>query len=104
MEEVQRYQEEKERSISAQRDYETALFHQIQADKEFEREQIEQAIKKSQISDEQVVPKPVFNRANKPVDNAVTATSKSFELGTAPNASLLFLEVVHLGKTQCRGT
>jgi len=42
-----RYHDEKEKTLAAQRDYEAALFHQIQADKEAEAEQLELAIKMS---------------------------------------------------------
>lgn len=71
-EEVAKYQDEKEKAIAMQRDYEAALFHQIQADKEFEREQLEEAIKKSQQdqssnhSDIPVPSAPAFDRGSKP--------------------------------------
>ena len=42
-----KYHDEKEKTLATQRDYEAALFHQMQADKEAEAEQLELAIKMS---------------------------------------------------------
>ena len=44
---AKQYHDEKERTLAAQRDYEAALFHQLQADKEAEDKQLELAIKMS---------------------------------------------------------
>jgi epoxyqueuosine reductase QueG len=46
------YHDEKEKSLAAKRDYEAALFHQLQADKEYEQEQVETAIRMSKKQQE----------------------------------------------------
>ncbi len=73
---MSKYQEAKEKNLAMQRDYETALFHQMQLDKEFEQRQLEEAMRKSRIStvvdtDEGPLEAPHFDRAAKPQDGGV---------------------------------
>ena len=45
------YRDEKEKSLAEQKDHQTALFYQMQADKEYEEEQLEAAIRLSKMQD-----------------------------------------------------
>lgn len=63
------YHKEKEKAIAEMRDKEAALYYQLQADKEYEMEQLEQAMRNSELDKTSGPAAPSIHRENKPQVN-----------------------------------
>ena len=90
---AKQYHDEKERTLAAQRDYEAALFHQLQADKEAEAEQLELAIKMSKQQEAEEMAKAerkssIPDRSTKPIYPSASAPpSENNSLPSVPDRS-----------------